>query len=223
MRGIMTRTQDDQALVSRLKAGDHSAVADLESRYGARIFQLALRYVRNREDAEEVAQDVLLKVFAKIGAFRGDSALSSWIYRVTFNTAMSRLRTTRTARLVEVEPRGPADRSASQEPPTANVAGWSGLADDLLLRNQLRTRLANALQQLPEIYRVPVLLRDVQGLTTEEASSLLRVKDQTLKSRLHRGRLILRGRLAEFADGLTLRRPMALAHARARTELAPAA
>ncbi len=72
-------------------------------RYTAhRIFQLAFRYMRNHEDAEEVVQDVLLKVFRKIELFRGDSALSSWIYRITFNTAMSRLRRTRSTRLAEV-------------------------------------------------------------------------------------------------------------------------
>ena len=67
-------------------------MADLSDSYGAKIYQLAFRYLRNREDAEEVAQDVLLKVYQKIDAFRGDAALSSWIYRITFNAAMSRLR-----------------------------------------------------------------------------------------------------------------------------------
>ena len=79
-------------LIERLKAHDPTAVADLSSAYGAKIYQLAFRYLRNREDAEEVAQDVLLKVYQKIDAFRGDAALSSWIYRITFNAAMSRLR-----------------------------------------------------------------------------------------------------------------------------------
>src|SRR5712671_1944625 len=79
-------------LVDRLKAHDPAAVADLSASYGTKIYQLAFRYLKNREDAEEVAQDVLLKVYQKIDAFRGDSALSSWIYRITFNSAMSRLR-----------------------------------------------------------------------------------------------------------------------------------
>jgi len=79
-------------LVDRLKAHDPAAVSDLSDTYGSKIFQLAFRYLKNREDAEEVAQDVLLKVYHKIDAFRGDSALSSWIYRITFNAAMSRLR-----------------------------------------------------------------------------------------------------------------------------------
>ena len=84
------RDQVETQLVARLRLRDEGALAELSSLYGARIFQLAFRYVKNREDAEEVVQDVLLKVFRKIDAFRGDSALSSWIYRITFNTAMSR-------------------------------------------------------------------------------------------------------------------------------------
>jgi RNA polymerase sigma-70 factor (ECF subfamily) len=72
------------------------------------------------------------------------------------------------------------------------------------MRTQMRDRLADAMQALPPIYRVPVMLRDIQGLSTEEASEVLQVKTQTLKSRLHRGRLILRQRLADFAGGLTL-------------------
>jgi len=81
-----------QELLARLQAGDESALADLASTYGAKIQQLAFRYLRNKEDAEEVMQDVLYKVYRNVGAFRGDAALSSWIYRITFNAAMSRLR-----------------------------------------------------------------------------------------------------------------------------------
>jgi RNA polymerase sigma-70 factor, ECF subfamily len=83
---------------------------------------------------------------------------------------------------------------------------WSSLGDEAILRSQLRERLASALKDLPEIYRTPVILRDLHGLTTEEASSKLGIKEQTLKSRLHRGRLFLRRRLAEFATGLSLHR-----------------
>src|SRR5215212_7783243 len=96
----MDRT-DDRKLISRLQAGDEEAVRDLADRYEHRIFQMALRHMKNREDAEEVTQDVLMKVYRKIGKFRGDSALSSWIYRITFNTAMSRLRTAKLARAAQ--------------------------------------------------------------------------------------------------------------------------
>ena len=206
-RELITTPRDEQELVNRLRARDQSAVADLESRYGSKIYQLAFRYMKNREDAEEVTQDVLLKVYSKIGAFRGDSALSSWIYRITFNTAMSRLRTRKAERAAEAESRTVSTRSADRGEGAgrpAELADWSSMADDQVLRGQLRRKLARALRDMPPIYRVPVLLRDVHGLTTEEASALLRVKDETLKSRLHRGRLILRDHLADFAGGLSL-------------------
>ena len=86
------RDAKDELLLARLQAGDESAMRDLAETYGSKIYQLAFRYLRNKEDAEEVMQDVLFKVYRKVGAFRGDAALSSWIYRITFNSAMSRLR-----------------------------------------------------------------------------------------------------------------------------------
>src|SRR5262245_42338775 len=93
--------QTERALVERLRGRDEHALAEVAATYGRRIFQLAFRHLRNHEDAEEVVQDVLLKVFRKIDAFRGDSALSSWIYRITFNTAMSRMRRQKAIRSAE--------------------------------------------------------------------------------------------------------------------------
>ena len=206
---IVIEQPSEATLVERLRQRDHAAVAELVDRYSSRIRQLALRYLRNEEDAEEVVQDVLFKVYQKIDAFRGDSALSSWIYRITFNTAMSRLRANKAQRGKDMVERNAAMDAGFDEAPAADVdvADWSSLADDELMRRELRQKLVKALGELPEIYRVPVLLRDVHGLSTEEASAVLQVKDETLKSRLHRGRLILRQRLAEFAGGLTLHRP----------------
>ena len=205
----METTQDRQ-LIARLQAGDETAVQELADRYRPRISQLAMRYMKNREDAEEVTQDVLLKVHRKVGAFRGDAALSSWIYRITFNTAMSRLRTSRLARAADQERERTllADGASESQPRTPRQpADWSRMPDESLLRLQLREAVTAAIQELPAIYREPVVLRDIEGLTTEEASSRLRLKDQTLKSRLHRGRLMLRERLRSFTTGLTLHRP----------------
>jgi len=204
----MERTQD-RRLVAGLQAGDQAAVRELAVRYGPRIQQLAMRHMKNREDAEEVTQDVLLKVHRKIHAFRGDAALSSWIYRITFNTAMSRLRQNRAARAAAQE----RDRvealleTGEQVRTLAEPADWSWMPDEHVMRAQLREALAAAVAELPEIYRAPVVLRDIEGLTTEEASSRLKVKDQTLKSRLHRGRLMLREKLEVFRSGLGLHRP----------------
>jgi RNA polymerase sigma-70 factor (ECF subfamily) len=193
----------EQDLVTRLRNREQDAVGDLANTYGSKVYQLALRYLKNHEDAEEVTQDVLLKVSQRIDAFRGDAALSSWIYRITFNSAMSKLRSGRAARQAAVDE---VARDGGSVRPAAHldIADPSPLADEEVLHGELRAALAKALRELPVLYRTPIILRDIQGLSTEEASAVLRVKGQTLKSRLHRGRLILRDQLADFADGLTL-------------------
>src|SRR5262247_2210633 len=201
------RESNDLDLLQRLQAGDERAIAELADTYGTKIYQLAFRYLRNKEDAEEVTQDVLLKVYRKVDAFRGDAALSSWIYRITFNAAMSRLRTARYQRSQDEARQADMEGQSTAATP-AEIADWSNMADEQVLRSQLRRRVLQAILALPAIYRAPVVLRDLQGMSTEEASAMLKVKDQTLKSRLHRGRLILRKQLADFAGGLTLHRPI---------------
>src|SRR5262249_46355000 len=120
----MRQLEVERDLVGRMRARDVSAVSDLASLYGPRIQQVAFRDLKNWEDAEEVAQDVLMKVYRKIEAFRGDPALSSWVYRITFNTALSGLRSARldpsgeVARCSGVRVRGrrpnPSPRAASR-------------------------------------------------------------------------------------------------------------
>src|SRR5579884_846269 len=123
------RDPRNDELLFRLQAGDDRALSDLADAYGSKIYQLAFRYLRNKEDAEEVAQDVLFKVYRKVGAFRGDAALSSWIYRITFNAAMSRLRTASFQRTQDEE-RQRAAADAPNPSPRAEVADWSQMADE---------------------------------------------------------------------------------------------
>ena len=207
MQDAARLAQDE--LLARLKGGDEQALVDLADEFGTKIYQLAFRYLRNKEDAEEVTQDVLFKVYKKVDAFRGDAALSSWIYRITFNAAMSRLRTAKYQRSQDDDRQtAAADEMNGDNVRAKDLADWTDLADEQVLRSQLRARVMRAILALPAIYRAPVMLRDIQGMSTEEASAMLHVKDQTLKSRLHRGRLILRKQLADFAGGLTLHRPV---------------
>lgn len=197
----------DADLIRRMRKGDESAVAELDATYRARIQQLAMRYVKTPEDAEEVAQDVLMKVYRRIDAFRGDAALSSWIYRITFNTAMSRLRSQRSMHYYEIPEQDLiADVEENGGHVRREIPDWSRLADEAVLRGEVRQKLVQALPEMPSIYRVPVILRDIEGLSTEEASARLGIKEQTLKSRLHRGRAFLRSKLAEFRDGLDMHR-----------------
>jgi len=212
----MTRGErTERELINRLRKGDHEAVSDLAAEYGSKVYQLAFRYLKNREDAEEVTQDVLLKVSRRIDAFRGDAALSSWIYRITFNSAMSRLRRTRAERQATEDPRHlPSVGDDDGRRPVARPQAVDGapLADEEVLRGEMRAALVEALMELPPLYRAPIILRDIAGLSTEEASAVLHVKDQTLKSRLHRGRLILRELLSDFAGGLSLHQRPATVH-----------
>jgi RNA polymerase sigma-70 factor (ECF subfamily) len=202
------RNPKAERLLQRLQNGEETAMADLADAYGPKIQQLAFRYLRNKEDAEEVVQDVLYKVYRNVGEFRGEAALSSWIYRITFNAAMSRLRSASYQRAQEAARAAAAAHEDNAPRALPEPADWSNIADEQLLRSQLRRRLFRAVLALPAIYRAPVVLRDIQGMSTEEASAMLRVKDQTLKSRLHRGRLMLRKQLADFAGGLSLHRPI---------------
>src|SRR5437660_2986112 len=152
------RDSREDNLLERLKAGDDRALADVAETYGSKIYQLAFRYLRNKEDAEEVTQDVLLKVHRKVGSFRGDSALSSWIYRITFNAAMSRLRTARYQRTLDEDRQRESDNADGlARTDRADVADWSRMADEGVLRSQLRRRIIRAILALPAIYRAPVV------------------------------------------------------------------
>jgi RNA polymerase sigma-70 factor (ECF subfamily) len=193
--------------ISRLRRGDAIAIAELVACYEPRIRQQAMRYMPRHEDAEEIAQDVLVKVWRKLHLFRGDAALSSWVHRITFNTAMSRLRNTRVPRTREVASDTQPGKLPSGAPSTAHdMPDWTGMADESVLRSEMRARLAEAIAVMPVIYRTPVVLRDLEGLSIAEVSALLNLNKQTLKSRVHRGRQFLRRRLAVFASGLSLHR-----------------
>lgn len=147
---------DDVKLVTRLQAGDVSALDTLMERHASRVYRLAYAITRNHADAEEVVQDVFLNVFRKIATFEGRAALGSWIYRVTANVALMRRRKRRLPR---------AEHDALQ-----HVEG-SATPEDYLLSRERRTLAARLLDGLPASYRAVVVLRDVEGLSTREAAN----------------------------------------------------
>jgi RNA polymerase sigma-70 factor, ECF subfamily len=187
----------DGALVRRLQAGDEAAVDTLIARYQRRVFGLALRLTGSHEDAEEVAQDVFWKVVEGASSFRGEAALSTWIYRISTNAALMRLRKRpKTPPLPLDEALGPA--MTGEGTIAEAVPDWSRLAPAELERKELAERLEAAVQELPPDHRAVVVLRDVQGLSADEACEILGISLPALKSRLHRGRLFLRKRLSEY-------------------------
>src|SRR5258707_8016918 len=125
------RDSQNDPLLARLKSGDEQALTELADEYGTKIYQLAFRYLRNKEDAEEVTQDVLFKVYRKVDAFRGDAALSSWIYRITFNAAMSRLRTAKYQHAhAEESALMTSDGDTISSAAKQEIPDWSDLADE---------------------------------------------------------------------------------------------
>jgi len=193
---------DEQSLIGRLKAKDEAALDLLMAEYGGKVYGLSLRLTSNHHDAEEVCQDVFLAVFEKIGAFRGEAKLSSWVYRITANAALMKLRKRPKVKALPLEEElGPAmtEEGMIAEP----VADWSRLPNDELDRKELGQRIEQAMNLLPADYRSVVVLRDVEGLSAQEACEILSLSEAALKSRLHRGRLFLRKQLADYAVSRT--------------------
>lgn len=188
---------DDALLVKRLKARDDAALEALISHYEAKVFGLALRVTGEHADAEEVLQDVFWKVLQHIDSFRGESKLSSWIYRITANTALEKVRKRpKTQDLPLAEELGPAMTQDGRiaEP----VMDWTQLPHEELEQKELAQRLEEAIAQLPPDYRTVFVLRDVEGLSTEEAAEVLDLSVAALKTRLHRARLFLRKQLTDY-------------------------
>lgn len=186
----------DQELVDDLRRGDPGGVEALVHRYGGWIHRVVRRLLDDPRDAEEVTQDVLLTVVQKIKTFRGDAAFSSWLYRVAANAAYGRLRSQRSRPEVPLEPFLPVFDDAGRH--AQPVVDWSPRLDDPAVAQEARTAIERGLRRLPDDYRAVLLLRDVEGLSNEDAAVALGLTVAAVKSRLHRARLVLRKQLAHL-------------------------
>lgn len=185
----------DAELVELLKGGDVEAFGELISRYSEKAHHLALRITRCDEDAEEVLQDVFTNVYRKIESFKGDSAFSSWLYRITANTSFMKLRKRKQHAAISLE-------EISANVRESWVANRTDACDVeyLSTRHELRAELEKAITHLPEEYRMIFVLRDVDGMSNEDVARMLDVTVPAVKSRLHRARMMLRKSLQRFHD-----------------------
>lgn len=185
---------DDRLLVAGLRRGDPDSIEAFVDCYGGWIYRVASRLLGDPRDAQEVTQDVFLTVVYKIGTFKGAAKLSSWIYRIAANAAYERLRSRRSRAEVLLEPLLPVfdDEGHHAEP----VADWSSRLDDPAVAAEARSALEGGIARLPDAYRIVVLLRDVEGLSSEDTADTLGLTVAAVKSRLHRARLVLRQELA---------------------------
>jgi RNA polymerase sigma-70 factor, ECF subfamily len=176
--------QDDR-LVAGLRAGDEDAFEHLVITYQHRIFAVALRMLGNAAEAEEIAQDVFLRVHRSIADFRGEARLSTWLYGIASRLCLNRLAS--------------ADRRLRRDDADAlDRAPASGDAAALMERSEMESALRQAIAGLPEERRMVVVLRDLEGLSYEEISEALGLELGTVRSRLHRARLDLKAKLERF-------------------------
>ena len=189
----------DEELVARARNKDFGAFEELVDRYEDKIYRLAYRFVRNETDAKEIVQDTFLSVWRKIDTFKGDAQFGSWLYRVAANAALMRLRSQRRHPEVSTEelPIDYLDNYGHLPTPGEN---WAKRPDDELQSDELRRRIQQAVDELPEIYRTVFLVRDVEGLSTEETAEVLEISIPTVKTRLHRARLALRDAITRYFD-----------------------
>ena len=191
------KTDVDASLIEALRREDADAAQTLVETYGERVYRLALRITGSNEDAEEAAQDALWTAARKIHTFKGESAFGSWLYRITANAAYQKLRArkakTHEVALDDVLP--PLDHDGVHFEP---VDDWSGRVDEQALQAELRTVLERAIEELPDEYRTALVLHDVEGVSNPDIAETLGISLPAVKSRVHRSRLFLRKRLAEY-------------------------
>jgi RNA polymerase sigma-70 factor (ECF subfamily) len=179
-------TGDDSDLVARLRRGDRGAFEDLVIAYQHRVFGVALRMLGSRAEAQDLAQDVFLRVHGAIADFRGDAKLSTWLYTITSRLCLNRLASSERRMTREGE-----------ETLTRLASNQAGPAAELE-RGELEAALHRAIAELPEERRIVVVLRDLQGLSYEEIAAALALELGTVRSRLHRARLDLKEKLERF-------------------------
>lgn len=193
--GKKREIQSDALIVRDLKKGDAKAMEEIVRRYSNKVYNLAYHLTRDSAAAEEIMQDVFLTVIAKIATLTNEAYFSTWLYRVTTNAAYGFLR---------------KEKKFSEQTPVEDLDGethasidWSELPDDVLLSEESREVLKRSIDSLPEAMRTVVIMKDMEGLKNEEIAEALGISVPAVKSRLHRGRLMLRDQLSDYFSKYT--------------------
>jgi RNA polymerase sigma-70 factor (ECF subfamily) len=186
--------EDELVLVKAAKAGEMSAFEELVRRYDRNIFRIAQHITQNREDAEDVTQDAFLKAYQNLASFQEQSKFYTWLVRIAVNESLMRLRKRRTAKTVSID----EDVQTEEDSVPREVADWAPNPEQLYNQAELKDILSRTIQGLPSSFRTVFVLRDVEGLSTEETAEALGLSVPAVKSRLLRARLQLRERLNRY-------------------------
>jgi len=185
---------EELALVQAAKRGDDSAFEELVRRYDRNVFRIAQHITQNREDAEDVVQEAFLKAYGNLAQFQEQSKFYTWLVRIAVNEALMKLRRRRPERTVSLD----EDIKTEDDSLPREIADWSPNPEQQYTQAELREILSKTIQGLPPGFRTVFVLRDVEGLSTEETASALDLSVPAVNSRLLRARLQLRERLGRY-------------------------
>ena len=183
---------DENQLVQEAKAGSLTAFEELISSYEKRIYNYCLRMTNSREDAEDLTQEVFVRVYKSLKRFRGKSQLSTWIYRIAHNICIDRYRKTRLVTISLSQPKG-EDDEGEIELPAGNPS-----PEEEAMRLELKKHLLKSISELPPKYRSVIVLRDIQNYSYDEIAEILRLPLGTVKSHISRARAALRKAVSPY-------------------------
>jgi RNA polymerase sigma-70 factor (ECF subfamily) len=181
---------DESHLIELARAGDRSAFEELVRRHADRLYRVVLRFCDGADEAEEITQETFLRAWRSIGSFRGGSQFFTWLYRIGVNEAKRRHGRGPRAELV----------TSLDESPLDDTPDWSESPERRAEQDDVRLVLERAVRALPFRYRAPLILRDVEGLSTAEAAEVMGLREAAFKSRLHRARLAVRRALDDYLE-----------------------
>ena len=179
-------------MIFAVLAGEIQLYHDLIRPYERSVYVMALSYMKNEADAEDVAQEAFVRAFCRLSSFRAESKFSTWLISITINEARTRLRRQALVRMEPLDQLPDEDKGISP----ALLRDWREIPSEAVERDEVRVLIQRAVEQLPEIYRQVFLLRDVEELTINETAEALNISIPTVKVRLHRARMMLQKQLA---------------------------
>jgi RNA polymerase sigma-70 factor (ECF subfamily) len=188
----------DSILLEKIKTGDYQAFESLVTRYESKVYRLAIRMLRNPQDAEDALQETFLQVHRGLPGFEGRSAFSTWLFRLATNVCLMKIRhrETEPSKLLPLEDYLP--RHENGEVP--QMVDWTIRPEEALLSKESREKMMEALEKIPPEYRAVFILRDMEGFSNGETGESLGISVAAVKSRLHRARLALRGLLSNYFE-----------------------
>ena len=192
MKVAQVTNRSEPEMIAAILAGDIQLYHELIRPYERSVYVMALSYMKNEADAEDVAQEAIVRAFRKLYSFRSESKFSTWLISITINEARTRLRRQVLVRMESLDQLPDEDKGLSP----ALLRDWREIPSEAIERDEVRKLIQQAVDQLPDIYREVFLLRDVEELSINEAAEALKISIPSVKVRLHRARLMLQKQLA---------------------------